>query len=106
MKSDKVRLNNPDGSTTEIKVVSGTEQHAVAVVMPAMGVFAKYYQPLAETMANTGFAVVLDSLSHLRSHEVSRSNCALINGVFKNLSHSKLSFRYLERAHCKLNFKK
>ena len=53
---------NCDGSSTEIKIFSADNPTHVFILQPAMGVFAKYYQPLAETMVNTGFAVVLADL--------------------------------------------
>lgn len=62
MGSNSQFLFNYDGSSTEIKIFSADNPTHVFILQPAMGVFAKYYQPLAETMVNTGFAVVLADL--------------------------------------------
>lgn len=62
MKNDRVKLQNKDGSTTEINIYSGIKQNAVAVVLPAMGVYAKYYKILAEELATNGLVAVLADL--------------------------------------------
>ena len=62
MKNDRVKLQNKDGSTTEINIYLGEKQNAVAVVLPAMGVFAKYYKTLAEELAANGLVTVLADL--------------------------------------------
>lgn len=62
MRSNKTVLLNNDGTSTEVNVVSAENPTCVVIVQPAMGVFAKYYLPLAEALVSNGFTVVLADL--------------------------------------------
>jgi predicted alpha/beta hydrolase len=55
-------LTNPDGSATKVKLFMAENPKAQLVLFPAMGVFAKYYIPLAEELANNGYSVALADL--------------------------------------------
>ena len=55
-------INNPDGSSTSIGITRVDGAKAVAVVFPAMGVFARYYRPLAATLASKKINTVLVDL--------------------------------------------
>ena len=55
-------INNPDGSSTSIEITRVDGAKAVTVVFPAMGVFARYYRPLAATLASRKINAVLVDL--------------------------------------------
>lgn len=61
-----VKIKNIDGSETTANLFENQEPKAVAVVFPAMGVFAKYYRPLAESLVRKG---IITALVDLRGNE-------------------------------------
>lgn len=55
-------IKNSDGSSTSVNLYKASEAKALAVVFPAMGVYAKYYQALAEELRSNGITTALVDL--------------------------------------------
>ena len=55
-------ITNPDGSTTSFSLFEASEAKALTVVFPAMGVYAKYYKPLAEALTSKNITTALVDL--------------------------------------------
>ena len=62
MNPTSIEIQNPDGSTTTVKLYQPETAKAIFALFPAMGVYAKYYVPLAEELYQNGLATALVDL--------------------------------------------
>ncbi|MFM1876867.1 MAG: hypothetical protein RL266_2604 [Bacteroidota bacterium] len=62
MTADPVAIVNADGSELTVQLYAADKPRAVCIVFPAMGVYAKYYQPLAVELAKNGLTTVTADL--------------------------------------------
>lgn len=62
MNSSPISIQNPDGSELTVQLYAADSPRAVCIVFPAMGVYAKYYNPLAAELAQNGMTTVTADL--------------------------------------------
>ncbi len=76
---EQLTVSFPDKETVELSILTTSNDTAndpVVVVLPAMGVRAKFYQPLAEVFAENGINCVVSDLRGLGTSSVKPSSKA------------------------------
>ena len=63
--TELLSIRMTDGSRSKLTVFSGSSHHPVCIIMPAMGVRASYYTPLADSLVRQGLSAVT---ADLRGH--------------------------------------